>query len=99
MIPVPFSSDDRHLPSAAPPTELSAEQRMLLDIRDTLYDGNWDDFVSDLEARLHGLPHVFDIVAETPRFADTIRNHLQLIADLKRWESNHQTTLHSRPMD
>jgi hypothetical protein len=93
----PFSSEDCSGPRSATPLELSAEQRMLLDIRDTLYEGNWDDFVCDLEARLHGQPHVFDLVPETPGFAVTIRHHLRLIDELRAWEQAHRTTLHSRP--
>ncbi len=71
---------------------------MLLDMRDTLYEGNWDDFICDLEARLQGQPHVFEIVPDTPHFAKTIRNHLRIIADLKAWEQAHDTILHAHPV-
>ena len=68
---------------------------MLLDVRDTLYEGSWDDFVRDLEARLHGRPHVFEVVPDAPGFGQTIRNHLHLIDELKTWEQTHQITLHT----
>ena len=80
--------------TSTPPTRpLSDEERMLLELRDTLYEGNWEDFVLDLQARIAGQPHVFDIVPETPRFADVIRHHLRLIEALEDWERTHQTTL------
>ena len=68
---------------------------MLLDIRDTLYEGSWDDFAADLDARLHSRPHVFDVVPDASHFAETIRNHLRIIDELKAWEHDHHTTLHS----
>ena len=78
------------------PIELSAEQRMLLDLRDTLYEGCWEDFVRDLEARLSGQPHVFDVVVDTANFAGTIRSHLRMIEELQGWERASGETLHSR---
>ena len=82
-----------------PPIELSAAQRMLLEVRDTLYEGSWEDFVRDLEARLHSQPHVFEVVPETPHFAETIRHHLRIIGELQVWEQAHHTTLHAPPAD
>ena len=93
MCPPP--SDDTSLPQG--PVELSAEQRMLLDVRDTLYEGNWDDFVRDLEARLGGQPHVFDLAPDSPHFAGTIRNHLKIISELRDWEQQYGRTLRSLP--
>ena len=72
---------------------------MLLDIRDTLYEGSWDAFIADLEARLSGEPHVFDVVPDTPRFADTIRNHLRLIGELKVLERDSGQPRRSHPGD
>ncbi len=72
---------------------------MLLEIRDTLYEGSWSDFVQDLAARLDGQPHVFQVVPDTPHFADTIRNHLRIIEELQAWEQANHTTLHSRQRD
>ncbi len=86
-------------PPSVPPLELSAEQRMLLEMRDTLYEGSWSDFVRDLEARLNGQPHVFEVVPDAPHFAETIRNHLRIIGELQAWEQANHRTLHSRPTD
>jgi hypothetical protein len=66
---------------------------MLVELRDTLYEGSWEDFVRDLEARMEGQPHVFEIVPDTPHFTDVIRHHLGLIQALETWEREHQVTL------
>ncbi|MCP4593318.1 MAG: hypothetical protein GY842_21495 [bacterium] len=86
-----------HPAQPGPPVELSADQRMLLDIRDTLYEGSWEDFIHDLQARLDGSPHVYSIVPDAPGFADTIREHLRIIDRLWACEKATGRTLHSRP--
>lgn len=60
---------------------------MLLQVRDTLYEGNWDDFIADLTARLEGRPHVFETVSTHPGMRATIARHLEIIADLRRREA------------
>jgi hypothetical protein len=72
---------------------LTEEHRMLLDIRDTLYEGCWDDFTRDLEARRCAQPHVFDTVPDSPRMAKTIIVHLALIGEMRKWEETHGLTL------
>jgi hypothetical protein len=72
---------------------LSDEHRMLLDIRDTLYEGNWDDFARDLKARMQGEPHVFETVPTLPDMRETIRSHLELIAQMRAWEAEHGRNL------
>ena len=72
---------------------LTADCRMLLQIRETLYEGSWEDFEQDLKARARGGPHVFETIHETPGMKATIAVHLQLIDDMRRWESVHKTTL------
>jgi hypothetical protein len=72
---------------------LSEEHRMLLDIRDTLYEGCWDDFTRDLEARRRAQPHVFETVPDSPGMAATIGNHLVLIGEMRKWEEVHGLTL------
>jgi hypothetical protein len=59
---------------------------MLLEIRDTLYEGRWDDFARDLEARRRAEPHVFETVPESPDMLVTIGDHLTLIAQMQEWE-------------
>ncbi|MCH8147562.1 MAG: hypothetical protein IH987_06140 [Planctomycetes bacterium] len=65
---------------------LSEEHRMLLRMRDTLYEGSWEDFVRDLRTRANHEPHVFDTIPDTPGLEATIRRHLDLITHMKSWE-------------
>jgi hypothetical protein len=41
---------------------LDAEDRMLVLVRDELYEGRWDLMRLDLLDRLHGKPHIFKLV-------------------------------------
>ena len=68
---------------------LSNEQRMLLRMRDTLYEGSWEDFERDLRARLEGQPHVFATVPDTPGMKTTIAQHLVMIDAMRKWEAEH----------
>jgi hypothetical protein len=56
---------------------------MLLTLRDELYEGRWDLFVSDLNARLAGEPYVFEIGSASDRLKETITSHLRLIEGLR----------------
>jgi len=40
---------------------LSREERMLVVLKRELYDGSWQDMVSDLRARLEGRPYIFKL--------------------------------------
>ena len=66
---------------------LTDEHRMLLTMRDTLYEGDWSDFETDLKARASDRPHVFDTVPASPTMLATIQRHLSLIADMREWET------------
>ncbi len=77
--------------------ELSEDEGMLLAIRDTLYEGSWEDFLLDLRERLSDRPYVFDVHPVSPRLKDTMRRHVALIEQLSRWERDHGVTLHSEP--
>jgi hypothetical protein len=72
---------------------LTEEHRMLLRIRDTLYEGIWEDFVRDLRARAEHRPHVFETVADSPAMKPTIENHLKMIDAMRSWELEHGRTL------
>jgi len=72
---------------------LTEEHRMLLRMRDTLYEGSWEDFTRDLRARLQGRPHVFETVPDSPSMQATIRDHLAMIGDMQAWETRHRSTL------
>lgn len=67
--------------------QLDSEQRMLVQMRDTLYEGSWDDFVADLRARAMGRAHVFDTVPMSSRMKATINHHLALIDDMRNREA------------
>lgn len=68
---------------------LTHDDVMLLHIRDTLYEGHWQDFVDDLESRAQGRPHVFETVPQSPTMKDTIEGHLVLIRRMRAWEAKH----------
>ena len=85
MGPAPANPEE-HLP-------LTEEMRMLVRIRDTLYEGSWEDFVSDLRARAAGRPHVYTIVPDSPEMTATIGNHLALIDKMQAWEASHLKVL------
>jgi hypothetical protein len=73
---------------------LTEEQRMLVQIRDTLYEGSWDDFLCDLNARAEGRPHVFAVTNASPELKTTIQRHVGLIDELRKWERDRRQTLH-----
>ena len=37
------------------------EERMLVILKRELYEGNWDEMVADLRARLEGRPYIFKL--------------------------------------
>ena len=72
---------------------LTDEKRMLLRMRDTLYEGSWDDFARDLESRASGQRHVFETVPTSPAMKNTIAHHLLLISEMAGWEERVGETL------
>jgi hypothetical protein len=72
---------------------LSEEHRLLLRMRDTLYEGNWADFVRDLRARAEDRPHVFETVPTSPHMKATIASHLAMIDQMQAWEFEHGRAL------
>ncbi len=72
---------------------LTEEHRMLLQMRDSLYEGCWEDFIRDLEARAFGKPHVYETVPTSDQMKSTIKNHLLMIANMVAWEQQHDTSL------
>jgi hypothetical protein len=73
--------------------EMTNEHEMLLRVRDTLYEGSWEDFVADLKAQAESRPYVFDVLPPSSRMGSTISRHLALIDQLQQWEASHDTTL------
>ena len=72
---------------------LTEEQRMLIDLRDVLYEGCWEDFRNDLQARQESRPYVFDVVPTSSRLQETIQRHLQVIDELEQWEKRYKRLL------
>lgn len=62
---------------------LTEDEKMLLALRDELYEGRWDLFERDLRARLKGEPHVFEIGPVSDRLRDTIESHLRIMNALR----------------
>jgi len=58
---------------------LTREERMLIVLKQELYDGSWDGMIADLEARLQGRPYVF-------KLANRIGEDLERISRLKAFE-------------
>lgn len=43
-------------------SRLTAEEWLLVELRDELYDGQWEEMRIDLESRLRGEPYIFKLV-------------------------------------
>ena len=65
---------------------LSPEERMLIMLRDELYEGSWDDMIADLKNRLEGKPYVF-------KLAGRIEADLARIEQLKNFEEKNNVSL------
>lgn len=58
---------------------LTSEERMLVVLKRELYEGSWDEMVSDLRARLEGRPYIF-------KLAHRIVDDLDRIDRLRQYE-------------
>ena len=65
---------------------LSQEEKMLLILRDELYDGSWDKMSRDLKDRLTGKPYIFKLVHR-------IEEDLSRIEKLQSYEQKHKINL------
>ncbi|MBN1942971.1 MAG: hypothetical protein JW849_06720 [Phycisphaerae bacterium] len=61
---------------------LAGEERMLVILKRELYEGNWDEMVADLRARLAGRPFIF-------KLAHRIEEDLERIVRLRAFETQH----------
>ena len=59
--------------------ELTNEERMLVLLKRELYEGEWDEMVADLRARLEGRPYIF-------KLASRIVDDLERIQRLRQFE-------------
>ncbi len=62
------------------------EEKMLIDIREELYDGDWEELLADLVARLEGKPYIF-------KLATQIEEDLVRIQKLRAFEAEHDINL------
>jgi hypothetical protein len=65
---------------------LADEERILVILKHELYEGNWDEMVADLRARLAGKPYIF-------RLANRIEDDLERIERLRDFESRRRIDL------
>lgn len=89
--------DTANGPSAADPPEMAAEirqflaglseeQRMLIVLKQELYDGSWSAMRRDLQNRLDGKPYIF-------KLANRIQEDITRIDALEAFEKKHQVSL------
>ena len=65
---------------------LTALDRMLITIRDELYEGSWEEMEADLKARLEGRPYIY-------KLATRIKEDLVRIEKLKTYEEDFNINL------
>lgn len=73
-------------PHAGYVRSLAHADRVLVDVRDQLYGGAWDELERDLRARLEGKPFIF-------KLASKIEEDLGRIERLRRYEAAHGVDL------
>jgi hypothetical protein len=65
---------------------LEPYERVLLDLKDQLYEGSWERILGDLRARLDGKPYLF-------KLSQTIARDVAAIERMKAYELSHQVSL------
>ena len=65
---------------------LTEEERMLLTLRDELYEGSWENMLQDLRDRLKGKPYIFKLV-------NRIEEDIVRIEKLKHFEEEQSVNL------
>lgn len=65
---------------------MTALDRMLITIRDELYEGSWEEMEADLKARLEGRPYIY-------KLATRIKEDLVRIEKLKTYEEDFNINL------
>jgi hypothetical protein len=66
--------------------KLTQEQKMLITLRDELYEGSWSTMIEDLEARMNGKPYIFKLV-------NRIEKDLNNIKMLREYEDKYEVNL------
>lgn len=65
---------------------LEPYERVLIELRDQLYEGSWERVLQDLRARQRGEPYIY-------RLSQTIARDIEAIERLQRYEQEHQLDL------
>ena len=65
---------------------LTPDERMLVTLRDELYDGSWDQMMKDLKDRLRSKPYIFKLV-------NRIQDDLARVEKLSEYEKKHRINL------
>jgi len=65
---------------------LTSEERVLVVLKHELYEGNWDEMLLDLRARLEGRPYIFKLV-------NRIEDDIDRIDRMKAFEDKYDTDL------
>lgn len=65
---------------------LEQPERMLIILRDELYEKSWDSMINDLKARLNGEPFIF-------KLADKIDKDLQSVDKIRKFEADNNINL------
>ena len=80
-------------PKQAPPdtieqfvSQLTEEQRMLVLLKNELYEGSWEAMRQDLSNRLDGKPYIF-------KLANRIKDDMERIEQLQTFETAHDVNL------
>jgi hypothetical protein len=66
--------------------DLSPEEKVLVIIRDELYDGSWEEMVEDLRARLQSRPYVLKLTSR-------IETDIERIERMREIERNREINL------
>jgi hypothetical protein len=65
---------------------LSADEKVLVSLRDELYNGSWEQMEGDLKDRLKGKPYIFKLV-------NRIQDDLSRLEKLRDYEKKHKVNL------
>jgi len=65
---------------------LTSEERILVVLKHELYEGNWDEMLLDLQARLEGRPYIF-------RLVNRIEDDIERIYRMKEFEDKYDADL------
>ena len=85
---VKASGDDPSLdlPLGAFVKSMEPHERILVDLKDLLYEGSWDRVVSDLTAAQEKKPYIY-------RLSNAIDRDLKAIERMRAYEKKHQISL------